>query len=154
EEHRRIIDLVRAISFDPAVHVMVRRHPQEKTRNVHQIKNAGFVPTNISLTECALAADFVVSVNSTAMLEPALLRVPVVQIALPGFADRIGLLNFPRQIHDQASLLAMLRRLRDETERSACVEEQQELLDACLANRGSGTDATWRHIQNEIGKAR
>jgi hypothetical protein len=85
------------------------------------------------------------------MLEAALLKAPVLQLALPALENRLGILRFPRQAADLASAHAELWRLRDPMERAACITAQQELVQACVHDPGRGADNVWRYIQEHSG---
>jgi hypothetical protein len=149
-EHHQILALVSALAQEPWLRLVVRAHPQESAkawRRYAGLASAATVPAEVSLTESVLAADLILAVNSTAMLEAALLGAPVVQIALPEFCDRLGLLRFPRPVRDLASARAALRLLSDDRQRQALVVEQQTLLRAWVSEPGQGTAAAWRYIR-------
>jgi hypothetical protein len=153
-EHLEILSLVGELAETPWIQMLVRRHPQEAGGSFHVhagFKHAAIVPPEISLAEAVLAADVVISVNSTAMLEAALLNVPVIQLALPALEDRLGVLRFPRRAKDLASAYAELQRLRDPNEQTECRREQQELVRACVYDRGHGTENVWRYIREHSG---
>ena len=156
-EHDQILLLAGSLAEEPWVRMLVRRHPQESGGVFHAhagLKHAAVLPREISLAEAVLAADVVISVNSTAMLEAALLNAPVVQLALPSLKDRLGLLRFPRQANDAASACAELRRLRDREERTECIRAQQTLIHACVYDPGRGTENVWRYIREHSGDNR
>jgi hypothetical protein len=146
-EHHRVLALVAGVAAEPWLRLMVRRHPQERTVRRNGLSAASVIPRELSLVESLLAADVVISVNSTAMLEAALLRRPVVQIALPGTAARLGPLRFPQQMEDVRAAHSVLRRLCHGRERLSCVAAQEPLVRACVANPGQGTESAWRYIR-------
>jgi hypothetical protein len=152
EDHGKIINLIALLARQDWLQVLVRRHPQESgAPSSAHLAGAVIVPREISLVDAVLASDVVVSVNSTSMLEAALLQVPVLQLALPGFENRLGALRFPRQISGLASACTELQRLRDPKERDQCVCEQQELVHACVQDPGRGTENVWRYIREHSG---
>ena len=148
-EHARILSLVCALSREPWLNLRVRLHPQELEREWRRwgLAPAAVLSREISLAECLLAADVVLSVNSTAMLEAALLETPVVQMALPGLEDRLGLLRFPAQVQDLASAAALLQRLRHPAQREASVSAQRGLVQRCVTEPGHGTERVWQYIR-------
>jgi len=147
EQHRQILTLVSALSAEPWLHLMVRPHPQESRAKRRSWPGASVVPAEISLLEAVLAADIVLSVNSTAMLEAALLRTPVLQIALPGLECSFGVLRFPRQAQDLDQARAELGKLCDQNEREECIAAQQKLVEACVNPVAGGTDLVWSYIR-------
>ena len=150
EEHRKIFTLVASLARQDWIHLLVRRHPQEIGVFPRMLRTA-VVPPEISFAESVLASDVVVSVNSTAMLEAALLAVPVLQLALPGLENRLGLMRFPRQVCDLASACGQLQLLREPAQRERCLREQAALVQACVQNPGRGTENVWRYIREHSG---
>ncbi len=156
-EHHQILSLAGSLAQEPWIHLMVRPHPQEAMGVFHAhagFRHAAIIPPKISLTEAVLASEVVVSVNSTAMLEAALLHAPVVQLALPSLEHRLGLLRFPRQARDADSARSQLWQLRAPAERSECVGAQQPLVRACVHDPGRGTENVWRYIHDHSGEKR
>jgi hypothetical protein len=76
----------------------------------------------------------------------------VIQLVIPEIVNRLGVLRFPRQAGDFASVRAELWKLRDANERRVCVDEQQALLNACVANQGCATQAAWDYIRAHSGE--
>ncbi len=149
-EHQQILSLAGSLAQEPWIHMMVRPHPQESKTTLQShlgFSHAAVLPSKISLADAVLACDVVISVNSTAMLEAALLDAPVLQLALPSLEERLGMLCFPRQVHDLPAALAELRSLRNSQERVEWVACQQPLVRACVHDPGHGTENTWRYIK-------
>jgi len=149
-EHGQIVSLAGSLAQEFWVHMMVRPHPQESEKTLRSysgLRRAAVLPAKISLADALLASDAVISVNSTAMLEAALLDVPVLQLALPPLESRLGVLRFPRQARDLASAHAELWSLRDSRERSRWIASQQALVRACVHDPGRGTANAWQYIR-------
>ena len=150
-EHKWILSLVGELAAEPDVHLMIRRHPQEVATRLRRHPGLGAatqLPASVSLIESLLASDVVISVNSTAMLEAALLRVPVVQISATRFEDRLGMLRFPRSMNSLESARLLLQGLRTPRQRDAAVAEQQAMIENHFGRPGHATQETWRYIQH------
>jgi hypothetical protein len=144
ERDRRHLDqLLRAIGAQPGVRLLVRPHPQERSSCARERGIA--LPAEISLIEALLAADAALSVSSTAMLEAALLGVPVLQF-IPSPGCDPGFLHFPERAEDTAAALGTLARLQREAGRRQVVDAQASLVRECIANPGEATAAVWRQI--------
>lgn len=157
EEHRKILALISALTDEPWLQLSIRQHPQESQRAFRRhtgFKHARFLSQKMSLKDSVLAADVVLAVNSTAMLEAALLQAPVVQIVLPGFEKRLGVLQFPWQVHNLVSARSVLRQLRRMEERRMCAASQQTLVRECISTPGEGTETAWRYIRAFEGSER
>lgn len=152
-EHRWIQSLVRDVGKQPGVHLLIRPHPQEsgsRFRRRQPLADCPVIPAGISLIESVLGSDVVLSVNSTAMLEAALLRTPVVQICAARFEDRLGMLRFPRSVTNPDSAIAIFHALSDGREREACVAEQQALIETQFAHPGFATAKAWSYIEKVV----
>jgi hypothetical protein len=154
QEHQQILAWVAGLAEESWIHMLVRLHPQETKgglRRYPAFRSAAQLPRQISLAESVLAADVVISVNSTAMLEAALLHAPVIQLAPASFADRLGFLRFPCQAVDGKSAHAELLRLRDPEQRQDCVRQQEPLIQACVHESGHGTENVWNYVRSHSG---
>jgi hypothetical protein len=155
DEHSRILALVAALAAEQWIKLSIRRHPQESPSafRLHPIlRKSGLVPAHYSLADSVLGTDVALSVNSTAMLEAALLETPVLQLALPEFCDRLGVLTFPGAVADFPAALSALQELRNPDKRERWMERQKSLLRACICRPGHGTEAAWSYIRSASGE--
>jgi hypothetical protein len=156
-EHKWVLSLVAEMAGLPEVHLIVRRHPQEAYARFRQPAaqaQAAHIPASVSLIESVLGSDVVISVDSTAMLEAALLGTPVVQISAARFDDRVGPLRFPRFVGNPETARAVLLALCHPIEREACLAEQQTLIEAHFGPPGVATKLAWWYIQQIAGASR
>jgi hypothetical protein len=149
QEHQRTLALVAELAKEPWLRLLVRRHPQESTRAFRHpgFRRAHFLSPRLSLRGCVESADVVLSVNSTAMLEAALMGAPVLQLALPAAAPHPPTLDFPWRASGLAEAREMLWRMREPSVRRVCSQEQAPLLASCLNHFGEAAANAWQYIR-------
>ncbi|HEX4487319.1 MAG TPA: hypothetical protein VH088_13690 [Terriglobales bacterium] len=156
-EHKWVFSVIAALAGERNLHLMIRRHPQERSSHFRQqpgLAHAAIVPASLSLIESVLGSDVVISVNSTAMLEAALLRTPVVQICASRFGDRIGMLRFPNPVANVESAKETLQELSDPGRRALWLAEQQAMIETYFGQPGMATQRAWTYIQQISGDSR